>query len=142
MPSAEKSITIARPRDAVFAFLSNAENDARWRPGVLDITHVSGEGVGARYAQGVKGPFGRRIAADIEITDYRPNELIAFSTLTGPVRPRGRYELTDAGEGTRVSLLLEAELAGAKKLMAPMVAKSMRSEVGALANLRSELERS
>lgn len=142
MAAAENTVTIARPRDAVFAFLSNAENDARWRPGVLDIARVSGEGAGARYAQGVKGPFGRRIAADIEITECRPNELIAFRTLSGPVRPQGRYELADAGDGTRVRLVLEAELPGAKKLIGPMVAKSMRNEVGALANLKSELERS
>jgi carbon monoxide dehydrogenase subunit G len=142
MPSAENTVTIARPRDAVFAFLSNTENDSRWRPGVLDIKRTSGEGVGSKYAQGVKGPFGRRIAADLEITDYRPNEVIAFRTVSGPVRPDGRYELSDAGEGTRVRFVLDAELTGAKKLMSPMVAKSMRSEVGALDNLKRELERS
>jgi carbon monoxide dehydrogenase subunit G len=135
-------VTIERPPETVFAFLSNPENDARWRPGVLDIAHVSGEGVGARYAQGVKGPFGRRIAADIEITDYRPNELIAFRTLSGPVRPRGRYELADEGGATRLRFSLEAELAGVQRLLGPAVARSMRSEVAALENLKSALERS
>lgn len=142
MVTAEHSVTIDRPREDVFAFLANAENDASWRPGVLDITHESGSGVGARYRQGVKGPFGRRIAADIEITEYTPSELIAFRTLTGPVRPTGRYELADAGSGTRVRLGLEAELKGLQKAMGPMVRKSMRAEVGALDKLKDAKTRS
>ena len=63
------------------------------RRSVLDLKHVSGSGIGARYAQGVKTPGGRRIPADIEITELTPGESIAFQTLTGPVRPRGRYVL-------------------------------------------------
>jgi carbon monoxide dehydrogenase subunit G len=140
MAKAEHAITIDGPREQVFSFLANPENDAAWRPGVLDITHSSGSGVGARYQQGVKGPFGRRISADIEITEYKPTELIAFRTLTGPVRPTGRYELSDADGGTLVRFVLEAELKGPQKLMAPMVKKSMRNQVGALARLKHELE--
>ena len=93
MPSATHETTIDRPPERVFSFLADAENDVKWRPGVLDISHTSGSGVGARYRQGVKGPMGRRIAADIEITELEPNELIAFRALEGPVRPTGRYEL-------------------------------------------------
>jgi uncharacterized protein YndB with AHSA1/START domain len=69
MPSAEREVTIERPVEEVFAFLANPENDPQWRRGVLDIRRVSGEGAGAVYEQGVKGPMGRRIAADIEALD-------------------------------------------------------------------------
>jgi uncharacterized protein YndB with AHSA1/START domain len=141
MVRAQHSVTIDRPPEDVFAFLANAENDASWRPGVLDVTHESGSGVGARYRQGVKGPFGRRIAADIEITEYAPPHLIAFRMLSGPVRPTGRYELAGADGGTRVRLALEAELKGLQKLMGPMVRKSMSSEVAALDRLEDAVER-
>lgn len=89
MPSASNEIIIDRPRDDVFAFLADPENDPQWRTGVLDLKRVSGEGVGACYAQGVKGPGGRRIDADIKITELTPGETIAFHTVAGPVRPRG-----------------------------------------------------
>jgi uncharacterized membrane protein len=110
------------------------------RPGVLDISRVSGEGVGARYRQGVKGPLGRRVAADIEITELMPNELIAFRAVEGPVRPAGRYELAPADGGTRVRFVLEAEVGGIKKLMAPMVQKQMQREVENLDRLKGVLE--
>src|SRR4051794_17775873 len=117
MPSAEQEIVVDRPVGEVYEFLANAENDAQWRPGVVEIRRASGEGVGTVYRQAVKGPMGRSIDADIETTDLVPNELIAFRTRTGPVRPTGRYELAAAGDGTRVRFRLDAELAGPKKLV-------------------------
>ena len=131
---------IDRPPAEVFAFLADAENDPSWRPGVLDIQRVGGNGTGARYRQGVKGPGGRRIDADIEIVALEPDRVIGFRTTAGPVRPQGRYELARDGEGTRVRFRLEAELHGMKRLMAPMVRRTMASEVAHLANLKRVLE--
>jgi len=141
MPSAENSTTIARSPEEVFNFLGNAENDPQWRPGIADIRRVSGNGeAGTRYRQGMKGPMGRRIPADVEITEHRPNELIAFRATQGPVRPQGRYEISATQGGSRVRFTLEAEVKGLKKLMAPMVQKAMNREVGALSNLKRILE--
>ena len=141
MAHAEHTTTIARAPGDVFAFLANAENDPRWRQGVLEMTRVSGEGVGARYRQRLKGPFGRPTPADIEITDLRPDELIAFRGVAGPVRPEGRYELSPAnGGGTRLRFRLDAELTGARRLMAPMVQKAMDGEVAAIDELKRVLE--
>ena len=141
MPNASKEIVVDRPPEEVFAFLANGENDTQWRLGLLDIKRVSGDGAGTVYEQGVKGPGGRRVAADVQITDYRPNELIAFRTVKGPVRPTGRYELSPEGAGTRVRFSLDADLAGPKKwLMGGMVQKTMNNEVANLDNLKRVLE--
>lgn len=140
MPSASSEILIDRPRDRVFAFLADPENDPQWRSGVVDLTHISGSGVGARYAQGVKGPGGRRIPADIEITELIPDQSIAFQTLTGPVRPRGRYRLSAAEGGTRVRFELDADVRGLKRLIAPVVQKTMNNEVGQLDRLKRIIE--
>jgi uncharacterized membrane protein len=140
MPSAESSIVINRPRSEVFAFVANHENDPKWRPGVLDIARASGDGQGAVYRQGVKGPMGRRIDADFEVTAYSEGSHLAFRTLGGPVQPEGSYVFEDANGGTRVTFSLNANLRGAQKLLAPMVAKSMQTQVAALPNLKRVLE--
>jgi uncharacterized protein YndB with AHSA1/START domain len=140
MPSASNEILIDRPRDAVFAFLADPQNDPQWRSGVVDLTHLSGSGVGARYAQGVRGPGGRRIRADIEIRELTPGQSIAFETLAGPVRPRGRYVLSTTEGGTRVRFELDADVRGLKRLMAPMVQKAMNGEVAQLDRLKAILE--
>jgi uncharacterized protein YndB with AHSA1/START domain len=141
MPQAQHSVTIRRSIDAVFAYVADGERCPEWRPGVLDIRRLSGEGAGTVYSQGVKGPMGRRIAADYRVTAFEPNRLIEFQTIAGPVRPRGRYLFEEAEAGTRVTFALEAELKGLKRLlMASAVQKTMDAEVKSLDRLRQVLE--
>jgi len=140
MPNASNETLIDRSCDEVFAFLADPENDPQWRSGVLDLKRVSGDGVGARYAQTVKGPGGRRIAADIEITELTPGKTIGFQTVTGPVRPRGRYVLAAAGTGTSVRFELEADVHGLKRLLSPIVQRTMNDEVGQLPRLKHVIE--
>jgi uncharacterized protein YndB with AHSA1/START domain len=140
MPEAENTVEIARPVAEVFAFLADGENNPRWRSGVLDICHTSGNGEGAIYEQGIKGPFGRRVPADYEITRYEPERLIAFRAIAGPVRPEGSFVLEPTGGGTRVTFKLRFVPHGLARLMTPMVAGTMRSEVSQLGRLKAALE--
>jgi carbon monoxide dehydrogenase subunit G len=141
MPSASYSVTIRRPVDDVFAFVADGEKCLQWRPGVLDIKRMSGDGVGTRYAQGVKGPMNRRISADYEITMFEPHRRIEFQTVTGPARPHGRYDFEAVDGGTRLTFALDAELTGLRKLlMGGAVQKTMDSEVRNLDNLKRVLE--
>jgi len=141
MPSAQHSVSIRRPIGEVFAFVANGENANRWRPGVLDVSHQSGEGLGAIYRQGVKGPGGRRIPADYEITAFEPDRRIAFQAIAGPVRPTGEYRFTPDGDGTRVDFALDAEVTGWKRLlMGRAVQSTMDAEMRNLETLKSLLE--
>lgn len=141
MPSAKYAVTINRPPSDVFAFVADGEKCPQWRPGVLDIKRVSGDGAGTRYSQGVKGPMGRRIAADYEVTVFEPDRRLEFQTTTGPARPHGRYDLEPVDGGTRLTFSLDAQLTGVSKLlMGSAVQKTMDSEVRALDNLKRVLE--
>jgi hypothetical protein len=126
----------------VFAFVVDGENAGKWRSGVLDAQRVSGTGVGVVYRQGVKGPGGRRIAADYEVTDYEPNRRLGFKTIAGPVRPNGDFAFEETDEGTRVTLSLDAALTGIKKLLlGGAVQRTMEAEVKALENLERAMAR-
>ena len=142
-PSAAHEVTIARPVDQVFAFFADPlENDPRWRPGLVQITHVSGAGVGARYAQQLKGPGGAPIKTETEITALDAPRRIEFATVKGFVQPRGRFLFTEADGGTSVRFELETELGGLKgMLMGSMVEKTMASEVQNLTRAKELLER-
>ena len=142
MPQAQRTVTINRPVEAVFAYVADGEKCPQWRPGVVDIRRLSGDGgVGTTYQQGVSGPMGRRIAADYEITKSEPNRVIEFQTITGPARPHGRYDFESVDGGTRLTFALDAELTGLRKLlMDSMVRKTMESEVATLDKLKSVLE--
>jgi uncharacterized membrane protein len=111
MPSATHCAVIERPVEAVFAFVADGEQ------------------------------LGRRVAADYEITVCEPNRRIAFQTIAGPVRPRGRYDFEESDGGTRLTLSLHATLGGLRGiLMGSMVQRTMNAEVRSLETLKRVLE--
>lgn len=141
MPSAEHQVTIGRPVAEVFAFVADGLNGPKWRPGVLDVSLVSGSGASAVYKQGVKGPGGRRVDADYEITAYEPNGRLAFRAITGPVRPTGEYRFDEVDGGTRLTFVLQAELSGLKRvLLGGAVQRTMDAEVATAEGLKRLLE--
>jgi uncharacterized protein YndB with AHSA1/START domain len=141
MPQAKYSVTVHRPVETVFRFVADGEKCPQWRPGVIDIKRESGDGVGTRFAQGVRGPMGRRIAADYEITVFEPSRRLEFQTITGPVRPHGRYDFEAADGDTRLTFSLDAQLTGLRRLlMGGSVQRTMDAEVRTLDNLRRVLE--
>lgn len=142
MAHAEGTVTIDRPIDQVFSFLADGTNNPAWRPGVLDITPpAGGPAVGAVYAQGLKGPRGKRIDGDYRITELVAPSRIAFAVVAGPARPTGVFQLSDPSPGsTQVHFTLDLQAKGVMKLMGGMIAKTMREEVACLTNLKTVLE--
>lgn len=143
MPHAENTVTVDRPIGDVFAFLADGTNNPRWRAGVLSIERTSaGDGAGAAYRQKLRGPRGRAIDGDYRITTFDPPTLIEFQVTAGPARPTGRFALAEAGPGrTTVTFALDLTPTGLMRVMGPMIARTMRSEVEQLAQLKAELEK-
>jgi uncharacterized protein YndB with AHSA1/START domain len=141
MPSAARSIVIDRRPEDVWSFVTDGSNATAWRAGVLDVAKVSGSGVGEVWKQGVKGPGGRRIDADYEITAWEPGRRMAFRAIAGPVRPTGEFRFEDDNGGTKLSFALDAPLSGLKGLlMGRAVQSTMDGEMAALDRLKAALE--
>ncbi len=141
----EQTVTIQRPLEEVFAYMSNAEHDAEWRTNVVEIKHVGegqGSGVGTMYHQVVKGPFGRGLPADLRYTAFEPNQRIAFETITGPVRPKAEITFSAvSGTATQVRIHMTWEPTGAMKLAAPLIGGMLkRSLKASYANLVRHME--
>lgn len=141
MPEATHSVVIERAVPDVFTFFTTPANDPTWRPAVKEISAHGPLAVGEHVHQVVRGPGGRGIAADTEVTEFEPERLYAFRVVAGPVRPMGRMTFAPSGTGTEVTFTLSAEVGGLKRLlMGKAVQKSMDSEVAALDTARSLLE--
>jgi hypothetical protein len=88
-----------------------------------------------------KGPIGRRIAADYEITVFEPNRRLEFRTTKGPGRPHGRYDFGEVTEGTRLTFSLDAQPMGLWRLiLGGAMQATMDAEVKNLNNLKRILE--
>src|SRR3954453_6386277 len=118
MPSSANSVTIDRPAGDVFQFLADPQaNDKKWRPAVIEMRHLSGDGAGARYHQKMKGPVGMKISADIEIEAFGPAPPIPLPPNAGPGRPGGPFENPPAADGCKLAFPLSVELTGGKKVL-------------------------
>ncbi len=138
MAHAVRIVIVNRPIAEVFAFLADGLNEPSWRPGVSNVRHIAGtgDGVGAEFAQTMKGPGGRSIPGDYRITRCDQPSRLDFQVTAGPARPTGVFELRETAPGTtEVTFTLDLTPRGLMVLMTPMINKQMRAEVANIANL-------
>jgi uncharacterized protein YndB with AHSA1/START domain len=141
MPTAARTIVIDRDPATVFAFLTDPDNDPKWRSHVKEIAAHGPPAPGARVHQVIAGPGGRGIPADFEVTDYEPPSRYAFRVVAGPARPVGEFRFAPVGNGTEVTFSLSTELGGLKKVfMSGPVQRSMDGEMAALDRAKALIE--
>ena len=101
-----RRITVNRPADALYRFWRDFANAPRFMERV-EAVQLSGE---RRTRWRARGPAGVAVEWDAEVTEERPNELIAWRTLEGAPLPHSgvvRFEPAPAGRGTVVTVEIE-----------------------------------
>ena len=142
MATFEINLVINRPIEEVFAFISNPENQPRWRATTLEISRTSSEPLGIGSI--VKGRFtflGRPFEGNLEIIALEPHRSYTARMVGGPFPLEARYTLKPAGSGTQLTLVIEGEPGGFFKLAEPLVVSlAKRSYEADLHNLKDLLE--
>lgn len=142
MPRAERTVTINKPIEEVFAFLNDPAQESRWRPAVREYV-VEGEmRHGARIRQKLAaGPFGMPVKADMDVVVYDAPNAVTYQVTTGPLRPRVSFVLTSVDAGTRVDFSIDAPLSGLKNtLMGKRAQKNVEAEAADLDTAKRLLE--
>jgi len=117
----ERTLSVPRPIEVVFDYLTDFTHTNAWDPGTLETTRVSGDGgVGTTYAN-TSEFMGRRTSLEYEtITVERPTKL----------RFRGRNKSATAtdtmtfapdGDGTRIHYRADFDFGRLVNLVAPLV---------------------
>jgi uncharacterized protein YndB with AHSA1/START domain len=124
----QRSITIKRPIEDVFAFVSNSENRPEW----MHVTEVKKLtkgpiGVGTTFSSVVDTPE-RRWESTLEVVEYQPGERYAFRA-ESPVPLQLDHLFKPVAGGTRVTLRLEAEYTGVSRLARPFVNLATRRQM-------------
>jgi len=129
MDGFELSTVINRPIEEVFGFLSNLENDIKWRSEWVETRNTSGGvlGVGATFC--LTGVFlGRRQSSIYEVIEYEPNRSAAWKTVSGPLPLTFRRTFERVEGVTRVTTRYEAQVPGFLKLMLSLLAGSVKRQ--------------
>jgi uncharacterized protein YndB with AHSA1/START domain len=143
MATFENVVTIGRPIEDVFAFLSDFENVPKWNYAIVETRKVSegAVGVGTTYRQVRSVPS--RSEESFEVTAYDPPRHLAIQGQLGPFPSRLSYALDALPEGTRVTNSVELQLRGPGRLLGPLAVPRVRDAVGAnLRKLKELLDRS
>ena len=101
------SISIDRPVDEVFDFVTDVENMPRWVSGVAGAHLVSDVmGRGARYVLDYVAGW-RSSEVEIEVVDFERPSVFAGKASRGPFDYEGRMELAADGTSTSVTNIIE-----------------------------------
>ena len=132
MDEFELSIVIKRPIEEAFAFLANLENDVKWHSAFVEVrkTSAGSLGVGARFLV-FEGVLGRRTpGTEYEVTEYEPNRIAAWKTVSGPLPLTFRRTFERVESGTRFAVRYEGEARGFVKLAWPLITRMVERQQG------------
>jgi uncharacterized membrane protein len=142
----ESEITVERPAEEVFDYIAHAEYLPEY---VSDFESVQQTSEGApaletEYSYKMKrGAEGTFRWTRFEPTTHLAWEGPAVKAGPGSMQPAGSWDLSDAGAGTRVKLVMAPTPGGLFKLLAPFMTAGMRKgNEAALERLKSRLEAS
>jgi hypothetical protein len=138
----ETSVSIARPIEDVFAFVSDPLHFPRWNAAVQSVRTTAGRAaeVGSTYSMERELPSGRA-RNELEILAHeRPSEF-GIRTTSGPTAFVYRYRFSSGRAGTLIQLDGSVELPPAASLLAPLAARAVKRGVDTnLAALKRTLE--
>ncbi len=138
----EHTVDINRPVEEVFSFITNHENDAQWRAGLVESKRTSEGPVGVgSTGTDVLQFLGRRIESSYELTEFEENRKLGFKTTSGPIPMEGGYTMESAGGGTKVAFTIQGDSGGFFRLAEPILARMVKRQVVSdFGNLKDLLE--
>src|SRR5574341_949488 len=130
MINVEVSIVINRPIGEVFGFLSNMENNMKWRISQQEVKKLSEGpiGVGTTYRM-VNHVLGRQLETEAEVIEFEPNRKYMTRDKSGtlPLEAQRIFEAVEGG--TRVTFILRADPSGIFKIAAPLFASLAKRSI-------------
>lgn len=117
MLRAQESVTVHRPAEDVFRFMTDLENDVTWRSevrsaSVIGDTQREDYGVGTSFRERLDYQ-GNTADAIVVVTAFEPGRHAAFKADDGDVHVRGFYDFQPKGVAeTEVKVTAEVELTG------------------------------
>ena len=132
MKKLETTITISRPIEEVFAYVTDLRNNIQWMSGVIaaEMTSSGPVKVGSTYKFDIKA-MGMKMETSGEITAYEPPKKYAWKATSGPFPMSGGTTFESVEGGTRVTDTIEAEPGGFFKLAEPVLMKQQQSQMEA-----------
>jgi uncharacterized protein YndB with AHSA1/START domain len=136
------SITIDRPIEEVFAYVTDTSNDPAWHTDILEVRKTSEGpiGLGTKWHVGFKPVMGVSEGA-MEVVAFEPNRREVMRGIMGPMQPTLTYLVEPVGGGTRFTRNVQIKVSGMMRLMEPLMRlMTPKRNAGFVAKLKRVLE--
>ncbi len=123
----ERTLTVGRPPEEVFAYLLDFTNTEEWDPGTLRTTRVSGDGgAGTRY-HNVSRFLGRETELTYAVEEVSTPRRLRLRGENKTVIARDTMSLTrTTSGGTELTYRAEFDFKGPARVVAPLLAPAFK----------------
>ena len=135
-----ETVSIARPDEEVFRFLTDSRNRSRWDATVVSevVTSDAPLGVGSTIHTRMRA-VGREVDFDWRVTRFDAPTRMSLVSTAGIMSTSTTFDLTPVGAGCRVSVTIDAEPEGMMRFVEPMISGSVRSTLATSLGRAKEL---
>lgn len=145
MITLEASITIDRPVQEVWDFVTDCTNEPHWHTDCLAARMTSPLPLQTGSTQAWSMSYAKGKEADLRVTALDPGRTVRLDTIAAPmnVKPTLTYTVQAAGTGTRFTRAMDVRPTGATRLMEPVLRKMMaKNNASYVRKLKEVLETS
>ena len=117
MITIERVVTVSKPVEIVFGYLSDFENTVEWDPGTVSTVKVDGDGgVGTKY-KNTSSFAGRETELEYVVQQLEPGRIFQLRGENKTVTALDTMTFAETGEGTQVTYRAEFEFKGVTRLI-------------------------
>ena len=116
-----KTVTVDKPVDKVFAYLSDFATTTEWDPGTVQTIRIAGDGaVGTQYRNTTRFA-GRETQLTYVVHELVPNQRIALRGENTTVIAHDTMTFRTSGSGTEVTYTADFTFKGLTRYLAPLL---------------------
>lgn len=134
---------IARSPEDVFAYVADPAKLPTWQTNTVSVEQegTGPLGLGTRLREVHRAPGGRELSSVVEVSEYEPGRVFALRMLEGPLPIHARILFDPSVRGTRMRFTGHGQPRGPLRLLAPLLARTLRRQFAAhCATLKQVLE--
>ena len=121
MPKIERTVTVQKPLEKVWDYLTDFTTTAQWDPGTVTTERIAGDrGPGTVY-RNVSKVLGREVEIEYTVTQLEPQSLFQLSGKTSAMKMLDTMRFDQTPQGVAVTYTAEFEPQGMAKLAAPLM---------------------
>lgn len=126
MPSVERTVTVGKPLEAVWTYMSDFRTSTEWDPPTVSTTRTSGDGGAGTTYHNVSSFLGYETEVDYTVTEFVEQERFQIAGDAGSVQLLDTLTFRSEGDETSVTYHAEFEPIGAAKLATPLLPAALK----------------